>query len=419
MKDKRKTARSSLPVSPAIGFVVYAAVLTLLIILAQWIRIPFTHALVRLCLFIPIADIICLLIALPSVTAGARVGIAKADRLGKAKITVNIKNRSLLPISMVKATCLVPAQNGARGVDTVAKRFFLAPFSTVTVEAQPTAYRRGRVEVGVSEVLLYDLLHLIKIRKRINGIYTLAVLPRISNNESSLIYDGKTEEDASVTQDTFSSYEYGDVRDYRVGDSMKKIHWKLSSKSEELQVWRNVALTDSHVCIVCDRSVDSSYRLSSGVINELDDRTVEEAMLAVSAICRNDGRGSLVIGTDDGGSLLLHFNGVADEGAMRFLLSALEKGENCGRSAVIPESATSVHYIISYLSPNQARGVFDAHRDSASRTFNLCLRDVSELIPEGKREEYKASLESFKLALAQNGIPFLIVKEGGAGDEEK
>ena len=418
MKNKRKTAPSSLPVGLAFGSVVYAVALTLLIILAQWIRLPFTHALVRLCLFMPIADMICLLIALPSVTVGARVGIATADRLEKATITVNIKNRSPLPISMVKATCLVPAQNGARGVDTAAKRLFLAPFSTVTVEAQPTAYRRGRVVVGVSEVLLYDLLHLIKVRKRINGVYTLAVLPRVSNGESPLIYDGKTEEDASVTQDTFSSYDYGDVRDYRVGDSIKKIHWKLSSKSEELQVRRNVALTDSHVCIVCDRSTDSPYRLSVGVLNELDDRTVEEAMLAVSAICRNDGRGSLIIGTDDGGSLLLDFNGVADESEMRFLLSALERGENVS-SFVIPESATSVYYIISYLSPNQARGVFEAHRDSASRTFNLCLRDVSDFIPNGKREEYKASLEAFKLALAQNGIPFLIVKEGGTDDEEK
>ena len=65
----------------------------------------------------------------------------------------------------------------------------------------------------------------------VNGVYTLAVLPKLYDREFGLNDDGSTEEDPSVTVDVFSSYDYGDVREYRIGDSMKRIHWRAPSGS--------------------------------------------------------------------------------------------------------------------------------------------------------------------------------------------
>ncbi len=407
------------PIGVSWGLAVYAVTLFLLILLAQVFADPFTHALVLLCLAMPIPSILLLLAAMPFVSAGAKVGIATAVRNEQGTVCVNIKNGSLIPISVAEVVCLVPDVNGGRSVIGLKNKISLTPFSLVTVKAEPMARRRGRFEVGVKEVWLYDLLHLIKIRKRINGAYTLAVLPKLLERQNALPDDGSMEEDVSVTYDVFSSYDYGDVREYRAGDAMKRIHWKLSSKNDELQVRKSVAQNESYTCIVCDRSIDvSSYRLSHGVKNELDDRTVEEAMLAVSEICRRDGNGCLSVQTDDGNALLLNFGGISDEVEMRFLLSGLEKGEAADTAALIPESATAVYYILSYLSPEQAKGVFDAHRNCVGQIFNVCIRDIGAFIPEDKREAYRVSLEAFKTMLAENGISFFTVTEGGEKNEE-
>ena len=118
------------------------------------------------------------------------------------------------------------------------------------------------------------------------------------------------------------------------------------------------------------------------------------------------------------GFLLLNFGGLGDEAEMRFLLSDLHKGEVSDTSALIPENATNVYYILSYLSLDQAKSVFDALRSCTSQSFNVCVRDVSEFIPENKREEYRASLSAFKTLLVENGIQFFSVMEGGEKNEE-
>ncbi|MBQ7779170.1 MAG: DUF58 domain-containing protein [Clostridia bacterium] len=419
MKNKKFSSKRP-PIGVSWGLAVYAGTLILLILLAQIVVIPFTYALVLLCLIMPIPSILLLLTTMPFVSADSGVETATVTRGELGNVCVNIKNRSALPVSTAEVVCQVPDQNGERGVSTLKKRISLIPFGTVTVSTEPMAYRRGRHDVGAKEIWLYDLLHLIKIRKRINGVYTLAVLPKLYDREVGLYDDGSTEEELSVSVDVFSSYDYGDIREYRMGDSMKRIHWKLCAKQDELLVRKNVAQNESYTCIVCDRSIyGSSYRLSDRVKNELDDRTVEEAMLAVSEICRRDGKGCLSVQTDDGGALLLDFGGLGDEAEMRFLLSDLPKGEASDTSALIPENATNVYYILSYLSLDQAKSVFNALRSCVSQSFNVCVRDVSEFIPENKREEYRASLSAFKTLLAENGIQFFSVREGGEKNEEK
>ena len=416
MKNKKNPARR-LPIGVSRGLPAYAVTLTLLIILAQVFPIPFTHALVLLCLCMPIPSVLLLLVSMPFLNVGARVGTAAAVRNEKCSVCVNIKNNSLLPISVAEVICRVPDEKDGRGASYLKQKITLAPLSLVTVTAEPIARRRGRFEVGVKDIWLCDLLHLIKIRKRLNGAYTLAVMPILSNGQTSLYDDGITEDDSAVTVDVFSSYDYSDVREYRAGDSMKRIHWKLSAKSDGLQVRKSVEQNQSYTCIVCDRGIDGSlYGLSRADQNELDDRTVEEAMLAVSQICRRDENGCLAVATDDGGTLRLDFGGISDEAVMRYLLSGLERGGGAELASLIPENATAVYYIISYLSPDRARGVFDAHKSCVVQTFNVCIRDLSAFIPEGKKEEYRASLKQFQSLLAENGVSFFTVAERGADE---
>ena len=116
--------------------------------------------------------------------------------------------------------------------------------------------------------------------------------------------------------------------------------------------------------------------------------------------------------------LIIDTPGIDDEGEIRQLLTALEKGEASDAVALIPEHASEVYYILSYLSPEQAKGVFAAQNKCVFQEFKVCLRDVGAFIPEDKRDEYRLSLDAFKTLLYENGVSFFTVTEGGEKNEE-
>ncbi len=417
MKRGRKEKRRLMTVSVGTGAIAYIITLVLLFILAQTLPIPFTHTLVRLCLAMPFVSIFCLVISQFFLHAVLPTSGFIISRRSRIKVRAEIRNRSFLPISSAVVSLSIPNQKGEKGVVFASNPLQIPPFSSVCTECECELPRRGRFEVGTGEILIYDFLRIVGIRKKLGGIYTVSVCPRLSQKDGAELDAGSTEEDSAVTQDTFASYEYGDVRDYRIGDSMKRIHWKLSTKSDELQVRRNVALNESNTCIVCDRSGEAAYGISKTDRLEIDDRTVEEALSAVYDICACDGRGSIAVNTDDGGAICLPFGGVGDGFAVKSALSSLETGAGKELYALIPEGATAVYYILSFFSPFQAGAVFSAHRLYPTE-FNVCIRDISAFVPTDKRPLYKASLDGFLRVLSENGISYFVAMEGGNESEK-
>lgn len=96
----------------------------------------------------------------------------------------------------------------------------------------------GIVEVSFEQIKLYDYISLFKSKIKHNFQFTLSVMPRLHL---------QTHEKPRVNHiDVLDSSEYSkeipgndpseifDLREYAYGDSLNKVHWKLSSKCEDL-----------------------------------------------------------------------------------------------------------------------------------------------------------------------------------------
>lgn len=103
----------------------------------------------------------------------------------------------------------------------------------------------GNILITCEQVRLFDFLHLTSIRKRPKrdaGV-TVSVLPTIVETDLEQLPLAVKEDIFSLENDLFSKVKPGDdpseifdIREYRDGDRIHRIHWKLSSKRNQWMV---------------------------------------------------------------------------------------------------------------------------------------------------------------------------------------
>ena len=147
-----------------------------------------------------------------------------------------IINESIFPYPFIDAYLMLPQNNSVRCTERCV-RVSMSPNSSYTVHSTVKFRFRGTYEIGVCCFYVYDFLRLFRVRVDIDSYDTVYVLPRklvLDSEEAHAISDSVTRTRRAPT--SYDKLEVSDIRDYRLGDTLKSIHWKLSSKSEELIV---------------------------------------------------------------------------------------------------------------------------------------------------------------------------------------
>lgn len=98
----------------------------------------------------------------------------------------------------------------------------------------------GKLLVTVQKLWVYDCWGFFFVRKRQKERYEIMVMPKpypvnllVSNRTKWFPIDGESYAKDRSGDDTAEIYE---VREYRAGDRMQKVHWKLSAKEDELYI---------------------------------------------------------------------------------------------------------------------------------------------------------------------------------------
>ncbi|NLC32153.1 MAG: DUF58 domain-containing protein [Clostridiales bacterium] len=199
---------------------------------------------------------------------------SKLMRGSSSKLLINIRNKSLLPIGPLQIQLDIPGGETKISLDagflrqkTVAFPFFLPHI--------------GVIPVGAKQIFLQDIFRLFLIKKyRMQQPLNVVVLPRpfdVDKLQSAHMDDGR----ALPNQTTEDITAPDDVRNYRPGDPLKRIHWKLSSRKRELLVRRFELPAPPDTLVLMDCSDPVGFEEIPDGLNRLKD-TLAETALAVA-----------------------------------------------------------------------------------------------------------------------------------------
>lgn len=154
-----------------------------------------------------------------------------AAKKAETVLTVSVNNSGLLSCKAkvkIHIRNLLTGEEDAKTVFTFAGRKSTA-VATVSVRAEHC----GKIGITATQISVYDAFGLFSFCKETNGKTAMLILPDIYPVELSVGQQRR----ADMSSDEYSMLRSGDdpgetfaLREYRPGDKIKNIHWKLSEK---------------------------------------------------------------------------------------------------------------------------------------------------------------------------------------------
>jgi len=142
----------------------------------------------------------------------------------------------------------------------------------------------GNYEIGVERIEIEDFLGLFKLTYKIPFPLSITVYPRIITLERFKLKTDFTSE--SYSSSISRNEDMGvlkDVRKYVYGDTLKKVHWKLSAKLNEIMIKQFENTTESSVLIIPDFR-KNDYTIEQNTV--IEDKILEST-IAVVNYCLN------------------------------------------------------------------------------------------------------------------------------------
>ncbi len=253
MKQNRDLKRPFFSLSH--GAVAYLLLLIFAVIFTQALRSPISTMMFVFVVLLPIVSLIHTFIGLLSIDVFVKSMETKTQKHTPVDYSVSIVNASPLSFPFVEAIISLPKKDGV-SCELSKMLCSLNPFGSCRIDDIVEFKYRGTYNVGVKYVYITDLLHIFRIRKRIDIYNTILVYPEKLTLKGSGTFsssDLPTPETKRITESEHS--EFSNIREYIGGDSLKSIHWKMSSKMQELYVNEYNTNTSRRTYVLCDMAL--------------------------------------------------------------------------------------------------------------------------------------------------------------------
>jgi hypothetical protein len=169
-------------------------------------------------------------------------------------LDIVFENHSIFPIAQAGMTfCCTNSLCGESQQDS-----FFMPVGARTEQAAEYGMKSkycGKIVMELSSVNCYDYLGIFTLKRKTEAKAEAFVLPQIQPLDIEI----DTAVNFYAESNTYSAEKPGDdpseifdIRPYRSGDSLKSIHWKLSSKADELMVKEFSMPMDSSVLLLAE-----------------------------------------------------------------------------------------------------------------------------------------------------------------------
>ena len=186
---------------------------------------------------------------------------------------ISIRNLSVIPKTLILATDIttIPEYTSSFALGLTAKGYR-------SWRSTDYARQRGVFEMGPIEISTTDLLGIYKASTRHGEIDKIMVYPKIYDLRNFNIGTSQiTNEGTSRKKSNILSPHASSVREYAYGDSLSRVHWKTTARtnrlmSKEFDVGSSnevVILNDLDISVQCGRLEDSTDELSISVTASL------------------------------------------------------------------------------------------------------------------------------------------------------
>ena len=235
-QEKRARLKSYPTVSLTRNAVYYALFFVFALLFTQALRSPLSSVLFIFAMLLPplllLYAVTCHLFVSESNTLEAET-VQKEVPL---EYEILIANTGFLPYPFVDADVQYPARDGVH-CETRRVSCTLAPMGTYRILDRAVFHYRGGYEIGIRDLYVYDPLKIFRIRMRRDNLRPVFVMPR----RPVIVTDGEGAASEVNTTEVRNlrgadRTELTEIKEYRMGDGLRDIHWKLSSKTQDLMV---------------------------------------------------------------------------------------------------------------------------------------------------------------------------------------
>lgn len=244
---------------PAVKFtkraVVYALLLVFGLIFTQALRAKASALLFWFLVLMPIVSVLYVLVGKALIRIYVGSDNTKVEKLQPVEYEMRIINASPFAYPFIEAVISVPQKDGVRCTEQ-SLTMSLAPLGSYIVKHTTNFKYRGTYEIGVRCLYISDFLGLFAIRLDVDIYNNVLVFPRkLGMNMKMATSATDIPNDSPKLVFSTEKAEIGNIREYIPGDSLKSIHWKLSSKTpNNLMVKEFNTNTSQSAYILCDFS---------------------------------------------------------------------------------------------------------------------------------------------------------------------
>ena len=272
-------------------------------------------------LILPVLSLALTLAASWGITADAIFSPPLARKKEAIRLELSVKSRNILPVSAMRIHLEIA--NGYLG--KTEKQQYLFPLGsrgqTLLEQAFSSQYC-GSIRAVVKRAVIYDYFRLFALPKKLRCSAVSFILPSGSGLRS-----GQREfswEGAAVPAQKFGdpdAAELSGLREFRDGDRLRDVHWKLSSKLDRLMTKEYEHLQECRVFIVLERLaadvdlLDAEAEAAAAITRRLTELRVRHKVYWQE----NCGWKSCIVENDSGYHLMIRQFLSSDSAATRYL----------------------------------------------------------------------------------------------------
>lgn len=344
--------------------------------------LPYT--LFYIVLITPVISFIYLFIICTALRYNERIG--KRDYRKGENLDYSLEIHNVSPFYITYLTVYMHMESQMLIKDMKTEHLSIKPFGRKRFHFNVQALFRGKYDIGISKIVIRDFLNLMSFSLLPGETKNIRVYPRILPlDELAVPYVRISDNEYLSRKKDRGGNEIQNIRDYMYGDSLKKIHWKLSSKHNKLLTKETIAYPEKEIIIIINLE---KFKGAAEEVLKAEDGTIE-VLISIARVFLNAGIVLKVCLFRDE-QILLTFQDINSFSELYELLALIPFDRNTS-------FADDLVYFAENLRDAQSVLIFspftsEEHLKSLNK-MNVCGHDVSLFYCKAADGERKADVE--------------------------